>query len=114
MRPLLCALGIAFIAFVSYCSSAGADEFVPLRIVTFNSEFLAAPSVNQANIEHFHSYYGRTQHLERVAHLVETLNPDVLNLVEVTSKEAVDALVKILHEKGLTDYRGYHVECNDT
>lgn len=91
-----------------------AEDAIPLRIVTFNGEFLAAPRVTQGNIQNYRFDYGRTQHLERVAHLIETLNPDVLNLVEVTSKEAVDEVVKILHEKGLTDYRGYHIDSNDT
>ncbi|MEX2309544.1 MAG: endonuclease/exonuclease/phosphatase family protein [Pirellulales bacterium] len=99
---------------LAYPRSATADEAIPLRIVTFNAEFLAAPRVRQGNIQHYRFDYGRTHHLERVAYLIETLNPDVLNLVEVTSKEAVDELVKILHEKGLTDYRGYHIDSNDT
>ena len=34
--------------------------------------------------------------------------------MEVTSQEGVQLLVSILHEKGLTDYHGYHVENNDT
>jgi hypothetical protein len=96
------------------CHVATADEAIPLRIVTFNSEFLAAPRVTQGNIENYRFDHGRTQHLERVAYLIEALDPDVFNLVEVTSKEAVDALVKILHEKGMTEYRGYHVDSNDS
>ena len=93
---------------------AAAEDSIRVRIVTFNGEFLAAPRVTQGTIQNYRFDYGRTQHLERVAHLIETLNPDVLNLVEVTSKEAVDEVVKILHEKGLTDYRGYHIDSNDT
>jgi endonuclease/exonuclease/phosphatase family metal-dependent hydrolase len=90
------------------------DEFVPLRIVTFNAEYLAAPGVTPGEIENYRFEHGRRQHLERVAHLIETLNPDIFNLVEVTSKAAVNQLVAILHEKGLADYRGYHVDSNDT
>jgi endonuclease/exonuclease/phosphatase family metal-dependent hydrolase len=90
------------------------EDFVPLRIVTFNAEFLAAPGVRQGEIQNYRFDHGRRQHLERVAYLVETLAPDIFNLVEVTSKEAVDGVVEILHEKGLTDYRGYHVDSNDT
>jgi endonuclease/exonuclease/phosphatase family metal-dependent hydrolase len=93
---------------------AATDDATPLRIVTFNSEFLAAPRVTRGNIQNYRFDYGRTQHLERVAHLIETLNPDVFNLVEVTTKEAVDHIVKILHEKGFTDYRGHHIDSNDT
>ncbi len=32
----------------------------------------------------------------------------------MTSKEAVDLLIKILHEKGMTEYRGYHVDSDDS
>jgi endonuclease/exonuclease/phosphatase family metal-dependent hydrolase len=90
------------------------ENFLPLRIVTFNAEFLAAPGVTPGEVENYRFEHGRRQHLERVAHLIETLEPDILNLVEVTSKQAVDQLIAILHEKGLTEYRGYHVESNDT
>jgi endonuclease/exonuclease/phosphatase family metal-dependent hydrolase len=102
----------------TFCSAAlvahAHEEFVPLRIVTFNAEFLAAPGVTPGEIENYRFEHGRRQHLERVAHLIETLAPDIFNLVEVTSKEAVDQLVAILHEKGLADYRGYHIDSNDT
>lgn len=93
-------------------TAAGAET--PLRIVTFNAEILSAPGVRAGTLDRYRFDYGRSHHLERVADLVETLTPDVLNLVEVTSEEAVDAVVAILHEKGLTDYRGYHVESHDT
>jgi endonuclease/exonuclease/phosphatase family metal-dependent hydrolase len=96
-------------------SRAGAaDETIPIRLVTFNAEFLAAPRTATGTIQHYRFDYGRSQHLERVAHLIETLNPDIFNLVEVTSKEAVDRIVEILHEKGMRDYRGYHIDSNDT
>jgi endonuclease/exonuclease/phosphatase family metal-dependent hydrolase len=91
-----------------------AEETIPLRIVTFNAEYLAAPGVRTGTIQNYRFDYARGQHLERVAHLIETLEPDIFNLVEVTSKEAVDRIVEILHEKGLTRYRGYHVDSNDT
>jgi endonuclease/exonuclease/phosphatase family metal-dependent hydrolase len=103
--------------FAVCCASAAAlaeKDFVPLRIATFNSEYLSAPGVTPGEIQNYRFDHGRRQHLERVAHLIETLSPDIFNLVEVTSKEAVDQVVKILHEKGLTDYRGFHVDSNDT
>ncbi len=90
------------------------ENVVPLRIVTFNAEFLAAPGVTPGEIQNYRFDHGRQQHLERVAYLIETLAPDIFNLVEVTSQEAVDQVVEILHEKGLTDYRGYHIDSNDT
>ena len=95
-------------------SAAVAEESIALRIVTFNAEFLTAPRVRQGNIQNYRLDHGRTQHLERVAHLIETLDADVFNLVEVISKEAVDQIVAILHEKGMADYRGYHIDSNDT
>ena len=77
------------------CASVArtAEDFVPLRIVTFNSEYLSAPGVTPGEIQNYRFDPGRRQHLERVAHLIETLNPDIFNLVEVTSKEAVDQVV---------------------
>jgi endonuclease/exonuclease/phosphatase family metal-dependent hydrolase len=95
-----------------FASAAG--DAIPLRIVTFNSEYLSAPGVTPGEIQNYRFDHGRRQHLERVAHLIETLAPDIFNLVEVTSKEAVEQVVKILHEKGLADYQGYHVDSNDT
>ena len=86
----------------------------PLRIVTFNAEILTAPGVRAGQISKYRFNDARTRHIERVADVIETLSPDILNLVEVTSREAVDQIVALLHEKGLTDYRGYHVEGNDS
>ena len=85
----------------------------PLRIVTFNAEILTAPRVRAGELQKYRWDIAREAQFERVAAVIEALNPDVLNLVEVTSKEGVDLLVKILHEKGLTDYRGYHIEGHD-
>jgi len=94
-------------------ASGQAAAEVPLRIVTFNAEILTAPGIRAGRLEKFRWDVARKAQFERVAAVVEALNPDVLNLVEVTSREGVDYLVKILHEKGLTDYRGYHVDNND-
>jgi endonuclease/exonuclease/phosphatase family metal-dependent hydrolase len=106
------ALAIAFAASVVTSSDSSATD-TPFRVVSFNAEILTAPKVRAGQLEKFRFDYARGEHLERVAHVIETLNPDLLNLVEVTSVEAVDALVKMLHEKGHTDYRGYHIESND-
>ena len=82
----------------------------PLRIVTFNAEILTAPRVRAGELQKYRWDIAREAQFERVAAVIEALDPDVLNLVEVTSREGVDLLVKILHEKGLGGYRGYHVE----
>jgi endonuclease/exonuclease/phosphatase family metal-dependent hydrolase len=93
---------------------AAAADTIPLRIVTFNAELLNAPGETPGNLQKYRFDYARRQHIERVAALIETLNPDVLNLLEVTSKKAVDMIVDVLHEKGMTEYRGYHVDSHDT
>ncbi len=92
---------------------AFAADSTPLRIVTFNAEILTAPGVRAGQLQKFRFDYARQGHLERVANVIETLSPDILNFVEVTSREAVDQVVDILHEKGLKDYRGYHIESHD-
>jgi endonuclease/exonuclease/phosphatase family metal-dependent hydrolase len=85
----------------------------PLRLVTFNAQCLAAPGTRATRIPRYRWDSARKNHLERVANLIETLQPDILNLLEVTSNEAVEHLVQILHDKGLTEYRGFHVESGD-
>ena len=84
-----------------------------VRIVTFNAHCLAAPETRASRIPRFRWDFARFDHLERVANVIETLEPDILNLLEVTSAEAVNALVEILHAKGLEDYQGYHAESTD-
>jgi len=84
-----------------------------LRIVTFNVHCLAAPNTRATRIPRFRWDPARVDHLERVANVIETLEPDILNLLEVTSAESITALIDILHAKGLHEYQGYHVECGD-
>lgn len=108
-RIILACLTVALLSF-SPVTSTGAT---PLRIVTLNAEILTAPGIQVGNLQKYRWDVARKAQFERVAAIIEVLNPDVLNLVEVTSKEGVDLLVKILHEKGLTDLQGYHVESND-
>ncbi|MEQ8615819.1 MAG: hypothetical protein RIB44_04420 [Lacipirellulaceae bacterium] len=81
--------------------------------MTLNAEILTAPGVRAGSLQKYRWDTARREQFERVASIIEVLNPDILNLVEVTSKEGVDLLIEILHEKGLTDLRGYHVENND-
>ncbi len=86
----------------------------PVRIVAFNAEVLVAPGVSgSTRIEKYRFDTARQAHMEAVAAIIETLRPDILNIGEVTSVEAIDGVVAILHEKGLTDYRGYHIENSD-
>jgi endonuclease/exonuclease/phosphatase family metal-dependent hydrolase len=85
----------------------------PLRIVHFNAQCLVPPGA-KAKLERFRWNTAREAHFERVAELIQTLDPDILNLLEVTNAESVTHLVKRLHDKGLKDYAGYHVESGDT
>lgn len=91
-----------------------AEEVTPLRIMTFNVEILTAPGVRAGQLQKYRFDYARERHLDRAANIIEVINPDILNLVEGTSREVVDELVARLHAKGLTDYTGYHIESNDS
>lgn len=94
--------------------SLGARAEMPVRMATFNAEILTAPGSWAGNLRKYRWDVAREAQFERVAAVIEAINPDVLNLIEVTSKDSVDLLVKILHEKGLTEYQGYHVDGNDS
>ncbi|TWT67001.1 Endonuclease/Exonuclease/phosphatase family protein [Posidoniimonas polymericola] len=91
-----------------------AEEATPLRIMTFNVEILTAPGVRAGQLQKYRFDYARERHLDRAANVIEVLNPDILNLVEGTSREVVDAIVARLHAKGLNEYTGYHIESNDS
>lgn len=110
-RLFLCPL---LLIATSICTAELPTDGTPLRIMTFNAEILTAPGVTAGQLEHYRFDYAREQLHERVAAVIEALDPDILNLVEVTSKESVDLLIKKLHEKGLTQYEGHHVESGDS
>jgi len=83
-----------------------------LRIACFNAEVLAVPG-EQTKLTRFRFEPARRRHLERVAAVIEALDPDVLVMPEVVSRQGVDALGAILAEKGMGDLAGYHVEGAD-
>ena len=85
----------------------------PLRIVTFNVQCLQAPDTNKTRLSRFRWSPAREAHLEAIAGVIETLEPDICALTEVTGSESVDRLIDILHRKGLGQYRGHHVESQD-
>ena len=114
MEPATKAFYSAFALWAGYCIACPSRAENPIRIATFNAQILTAPGVRAGGLQRFRWDVARRKHFERIASVVEAIDADVLNLVEVTSKEGVDQLVQILHEKGLTKYRGYHVECHDT
>ena len=105
VRATLLALGALVVS-----GSAPAGQ--RLRLVSFNCEILAAPG-ERVNISKYRFDYARRAQFERIAAVIESLEPDIIIVQEVTSRESVDLLVKLLHAKGLTDYRGYHVDGHD-
>jgi endonuclease/exonuclease/phosphatase family metal-dependent hydrolase len=96
-------------------TAAAADPPVEprLRIVTFNAQCLAAPETRDTRLPRFRWEIARRAHVEQVANVIESLEPDVLALQEVTSKPVVDLLIEVLVEKGLDQYRAYHTESQD-
>jgi exonuclease III len=118
LRLLAFHLVIVAAAVTSWTQPAAADEVppprppCPLRIACFNAENLAAPG-ERTTLTRFRFEPARRRHLEHIAAVIESLAPDVLVMPEVVSKEGVDAVVSLLHAKGLGEYRGYHVDGRD-
>jgi exonuclease III len=89
-----------------------AGEGCGLRIVCFNAEQFAAPG-DQPRLPRFRFEPGRRRHAERLAAVIEVLDPDILVMSEVVSREGVEALAAIVREKGRGEFRGYHVDGGD-
>ena len=102
----------SLIVCLSIIWSVGSHAGETIRIATFNCEILAAPR-ERVTISKYRFDTARYAQFERIAAVIESIEPDIINLQEVTSKDSVDLLVKILHEKGLTAYRGFHVDGHD-
>lgn len=84
-----------------------------LRIVTLNAEWLVAnPTVTTR--DPWGDDFGVMWHIEHVASVIETLRPDILNLVEVINEPAADSVIAVLQEKGLTDYQAFFINSNDS
>ena len=84
-----------------------------VRIACFNVESLTVPD-EWSRFAHFRFPPGRLRHLEGVAAVIEVVNPDILILSEVSSRESCDALVALLREKELGDFQAYHVDGRDS
>lgn len=85
----------------------------PVRIMTFNAEWLVYTE-DETTKDPWGPEYTLNEHFERIAGVIESLEPDIVNLVEVTSADAVDYLLAILHDKGLSGYSAFHIESNDS
>ncbi len=83
-----------------------------VRIACFNTEALAVPGEsNRFARERFDP--GRQRHLERVAAVIEVVDPDILVLSEIASAEPLAALAAILKDKGLGTFQMHHVDGQD-
>jgi endonuclease/exonuclease/phosphatase family metal-dependent hydrolase len=105
------ALAVASVA-ASPANGASGDRRCRIRLACFNAEILAAPG-EPSRLTRFRFEPARKRHLERIAAVIETLDPDILVMPEVMSRQGVDALAAILAEKGLGDLVGHHVESAD-
>ena len=117
LRLLLLLLPFVVSLMMPWGLSARAEEQAtrpacPLRIACFNAENLAAPG-ERTTLTRFRFEPARRRHLEHIAAVVETLAADVVVMPEVVSRAGVDAVVELLHAKGLKEYRGYHVDGRD-
>jgi hypothetical protein len=83
-----------------------------IRIMTFNAEWLVYTE-DETDKYLRGPEYTLNKHFERIAGIIESLEPDIVNLIEVTNESSVNYLVNILHEKGLNDYKVYHLESKD-
>jgi endonuclease/exonuclease/phosphatase family metal-dependent hydrolase len=83
-----------------------------VRIACFNTEALAVPGESSRFArERFDP--GRQRHLDRVAAVIEVVDPDILILSEIASAEPVAALAAILKDKGLGTFQVHHVDGQD-
>lgn len=83
-----------------------------VRIVCFNAENLAVAG-DQPRLSRFRFAPARRRHVERIAAVIETLAPDILVMPEVVSAAGVEAVVAVVREKGMPDFRGWHVDGSD-
>jgi endonuclease/exonuclease/phosphatase family metal-dependent hydrolase len=83
-----------------------------LRIVCFNAENLAVAG-DQPRLSRFRFEPARRRHVERIAAVIETLAPDILVMPEVVSAAGVEAVAAVVREKGMPDFRGWHVDGSD-
>jgi exonuclease III len=91
---------------------AGATDACRLRIVCFNAEQFAVPG-EQPRLPRFRFEPARRRHVERLAAVIEVLDPDILVMSEVLSREGVETLAAVVREKGVDGFRGYHVDGAD-
>ncbi len=103
------ALGVA----LAWSSGGAGEDSCRLRIACFNAENLAAPG-ESTRLTRFRFEPARKRHIERIADVIEAIDPDILVMPEVVSKEGVEAVTSILRQKGMEDFRGYHVDGADS
>ncbi len=105
---LLLVGGLVFIA-----ANFSGKRAIRLRVMAFNAEWLVH-TPEETDMDPWGARFTLNEHFERVAGVIESLNPDIITIVEVTSEDALQHLVKILADKGMDDYVAYHIESNDS
>ncbi|TKJ34600.1 MAG: hypothetical protein CEE38_17145 [Planctomycetes bacterium B3_Pla] len=120
---LVCLL-IAAAFLVMVTSVFGADRRpnkATLTIMTLNTEFMwdgVEPEEGQPNFDWKHSETEAAEHMAEIAEIIRAGNPDIVNLVEVENKQAVDKLnadylagrgYQVYFKKGKDTYTGQDV-----
>lgn len=84
-----------------------------IRIVTFNANWLVS-TPNDSRYNPRKTQKEIDQHINKITSVIVTIRPDIINLNEVNNKQTLDKVITLLHKHGLNDYKGYHIESNDT
>lgn len=112
-------------AFFFTAASCGAADRRPdkatLTVMTLNTEFMwdgLDPEEGQVNFSRKGSETEAAEHMEDIAEIIKTGNPDIVHLVEVENKQAMDKLntdylagsnYKVYFKKGKDTYTGQDV-----
>jgi hypothetical protein len=91
----------------------GSVAETPLRIMTYNGQWLTG-SPAETNSDPWTSEQQLSQHYAAVAGVIKRLNPDIVNIVEITSAASKDRLLQALAAQGVTRYRAYHRDLSDS
>ena len=101
LLAICCVLGLLLRA-------ASADT--PLRIMTFNAEILMAPGERGGDIQKYRWDVAREEQFEQIASVIERSQSGRAQPGRDHFQGRCRQPRRMLHEKGLTDYHGYHID----
>ena len=108
MKKILFSLFILLISLGLCQAEDTRTDKTRLRIMTLNAEFMwggVDPEEGQVNFSWKNSKTEAEEHMERIAEIISRHNPDIVSLVEIENKEALDTLnSKFLQGMGYTAY----------